>query len=110
VLGAARACADTRGNAPKPLTTRWEGTWGCVSGNPGVTRVAHRRWVQHTRKHVRGGQLELRREWDRYAGLERCACLVKGRQKAFFLCDGLAAYEKRCTRPGTTPGTSPTSV
>jgi hypothetical protein len=29
---------------------------------------------------------------------------------SFFLCDGLAAYEKRCTRPGTTLGTPPTSV
>jgi hypothetical protein len=28
----------------------------------------------------------------------------------FFLCDGLAAYEKRYIRPGTTLGTSPTSV
>jgi hypothetical protein len=29
---------------------------------------------------------------------------------SFFLCDGLAAYEKRYIRPGTTLGTSPTSV
>jgi hypothetical protein len=32
--------------------------------------------------------------------------LVKLLCLSVFLCDGLAAYEKRCTRPGTTLGTA----